>query len=117
MDESYFPEEEIEFAKSIMKEFHGRMLLDSTINNPSALLLSIYMICNKIKQPTTEKIAVKELFISLGRKSEEFDKALYEISGKRKGKTKLIEINKEIISLNFNGLEKVKKILLGNKNG
>ena len=112
----YFKEAELKKAKELINEFHGRMLLDTLVKNPSAAILSIYMACNKSKQPLSEKSAARELFISLGRKSEEFDKALYEISGKRKGKKgkdKLVDIDKDRIGLNFNGLKKVKDILRG----
>lgn len=112
--EGYFPEKELEKAKKIIKKFHDRLILDSKINNPPAILLSTYMISNKNKKGIINKKDVKDLFISLGRKSGEFDKAFYEISGKRKGKRKLIDLEGDNLGLNFEGLEQIKKILKEN---
>ena len=107
----YFKEEDLNKANKIVQTFHGRILLDTSIKNPSAVLMSIYMSCNKSKKPSVSKSVSKELFIFLGRKSDEFDKAIYELSGKRKGKKKFIDSNKEEIGLNFNGLKKLKRFL------
>lgn len=108
---NYFLGEELEKAEKIIKKFHDRLILDSRINNPPAILLSAYMVSNKNKKGIINKKEVKELFISLGRKSEEFDKAFYEISGKRKGKRKLIDLEGDNLGLNFEGLEMIKKLL------
>ena len=111
----YFFDDEIKVASLIIEDFHGKMLLDPSIKNPSAVVLSTYMACNESKDPMIEKTRVKELFISLGRKPEEFDKALYEISGKRKGKERLIDLDNEKMGLNFNGLKKARGILKENE--
>lgn len=111
----YFPEEEIRNAEKIIQEFHGRMLLDNLINNPTAIVLSLYMLSNKEKTSLISKKKVKELFISFGRKGEEFDKTIYEITGKRKGKAKLIDVDGDNFGINFEGLKKIKNILKGIK--
>ncbi len=113
----YFSEEEISKAEKIIKEFHGRMLLSPSINNTSAIILITYMVSNEKKLGMVNKSEVKELFTSFGKTSDEFDKALYEVSGKRKRKTKFIDFSKEKIGLNFNGVNRTKEILGNGKNG
>jgi hypothetical protein len=109
----YFPEEELDDAEKFIQEFHGKILLDGSISNPNAIILSTYMLSNKEKSPSIEKKRVRELFISFGRKAEEFDKAIYEVSGKRKGKKPFVNIDKEFIGISFNGLKKIKDVLRG----
>ena len=113
----YFNEEEAKKAEKIIKEFHGRMLLSPSINNNSAIILGTYMVSNEKKEGLVDKSDVKKLVLLLGKTSDEFDKASYEVSGKRKGKTKFLDINKDKMGLNFNGLNKIKDILGENKNG
>ena len=111
----YFPENQLNKAEKLIREFHGRMLLDSAIKNTEAVVLSAYMVSNEKKEGLVNKSEVKKLFLSFGKSSDNFDKALYEVSGKRKGKKKLIDYEKDKVGLNFNGIEKIKKIL-ENKN-
>ena len=106
--EKFFSGNELKQANNIIQKFHGRLLLDPKIGNPLAVALGIYMASNESKKSFVEKSIAKEIFKSFGRDSTDFDKTLYEISGKRKGKTKLIDTNEKGIGLNFNGLEKVR---------
>lgn len=112
-----FNENELDQAKKIIQEFYDGLLLDSSVSNPIAVSLSIYMASNENKTSFVEKDVSKGIFKSFGRKPEDFDKVLYEISGKRKGKIKLVDTDGEKVGLNFNGLKKVKELLEGNKNG
>lgn len=107
----YFDEEEMEGAVKILKEFHSRLLLDSTISHPIAIALSVYMASWEKKSPFIDKKDAKEIFISFGRNPKDFEKVLYEITGKRKGKTKLIDSNNDKIGLNFEGVNKIKEVL------
>ena len=107
----YFNDDELRKTKEILILFHDKILLDKKIKNPQAIILSTYMVCNEQKKSMVKKESVKKLFVDMGRTTKEFDKALYEISGKRKGKTVLVMIEKDLIGLNFNGLKIVKKIL------
>lgn len=114
--DEYFSKEELEKANNIMVNFYDKLLLDKKIDNVSALILSIYMICNKSESSLIPIKDVKELFINMGRKKTDFSKTLYDLSGKRKGKDALIIINKDSMSLNFEGLNRI-KMILGDKNG
>ncbi len=107
----YFQDKEVDNARKIIKEFHGRILLDTLIKDPSALLLSTYMTSNRNKKAFVNKKEVKQVFLLLGRKPENFDKVFYEISGKRKGKKRFVDIKEEEISLNFDGLKEVESII------
>lgn len=109
--EEYFQDKEVDNAKKMIKEFHGRILLDTSIKDPSAFLLSMYMASNKDKKAFVNKKGVKQIFLLLGRRSENFDKVFYEVSGKRKGKKRFIDIKGEEISLNFDGLKEVELII------
>jgi len=114
--EKYFQSDEVALAKSLIREFHGRLLIDPQISNPTALLLSIYMLANEGKVPFVDKKHVKSMFQSLGRKSEEFNKSLYEVFGKRKESVAFIGEKDDKLGLNFEGLAKIKDVLRG-KNG
>ena len=107
----YFNGEELESAKEVLIQFHDKILLSKIIKNTSAIVLGTYMLCNECGKSMVEKEKVKQLFIQMGRTSTEFDKTLYEISGKRKGKKALLNIEKSLVGLNFEGLTEVKKIL------
>ena len=107
----YFDEKELGRAEKILQEFHGRLLLDSSISHPIAVALSVYMASCENKSPFVAKKNAKDIFVSFGRNSGDFDKVLYEITGKRKGKTKLIDSNGDKIGLNFEGVNKIKEVL------
>lgn len=106
----YFTEGDLEKVEKIIIQFHDRTFFDKKINNPSALLLSTYMLSNKNSKGMIKKEEVKDLFIKMGRTGTEFDKALYELSGKRKGKNSFIDIEKDFVGLNLEGLNKIKGI-------
>lgn len=108
---NYFSLEEAEKAKKIMRSFHDKLLLDKKIGNPEAVLISIYMVCNEQKKGEVGEELVKEIFISLGRTVEEFTKAIYELSGKRKSSKRLIDRTGNLIGLNFEGLKKIEEVL------
>jgi len=109
--EKFFPKEEIAIARSILIPFHDRILLDKKINDPKAVFLSIYMLSNELKASMVPKEQVKKLFVGMGRSLENFRKIIYELSGKRKGKEALVSIEKDLIGLNFYGLNQIKELL------
>jgi hypothetical protein len=89
---TYFPKEKIKSAKNILKEFHGKLLIYEKIDNVKVLTISLFMICNKHKKAEVKKDEVKELYNSFGR--NDFNKAIYELTGKRK-KTSKIKTNRK----------------------
>lgn len=113
--EEYFNKDEIIKAEKLFINFYDKLFLDTKINNTNALLIAIYMISNKDKKSIIQKSKAKDLFLKFGRKEKEYSKAFYEISGKRKTKVgkreAWIEEKGETISLNFEGLNQIKKLL------
>lgn len=87
-----------------------------SIKNTDALLIVVYMISNKNKKSEINYDECLDLFCKFGRKREEFSKALYEVT-KRKKKC-LLDVRgrgeKAILSLNFSGIKKVKEVLSKN---
>lgn len=114
----YFPKTEHAQAEKILVTFHDRLLLDEKINNNQALALAVYMISNEHQKSMVEKDKVRDLFLRMGRKEDEFRKTLYEISGKRKNGNKSkqawIDQKDNLLGLNFSGLSQV-GIILQNK--
>lgn len=107
--EEFFPSEEVEKAKRIFAKFYDKLFLNSKIKEPDTLLLCIYMLCNKNKTSKCKYNETKELFVSLGRKEENFRKVVYSLSQKRW--IKKIENKETLLSLEFEGLKRIKEIL------
>ena len=117
LKEYFSSDKEIEGAKKIITIFHDRPLLDNKIKNTELVLLVLYMLSNKEKAGLINREKAKGLFVEFGKTNQEFDKAFYEHSGKRKGKQKLTEEKDDTVGLTFQGLERVKSILGEEQNG
>lgn len=106
----YFPKDEVEDAKYIILEFHDKLLLDDKPSDRTALLLSLYMCSNKNKQSEITYDEVRKLFVTLGRKEDNFAVNLFNakkeglVDEKQEGQVKLL-------SLKVKGLKEVKDML------
>ena len=109
----YFQETELEKAKKIITEFHGKLLLDPKISNPNAVMIFLYMQSNESKSAMVDKSKVETLFINMGKTKIDFSKTIYDLSSKRKRKDaqNFIDVEKEKMGLNFAGLKKIKELL------
>jgi len=107
----YFPPEEIESARSIIFEFHDKLFLDEGLSGTYALLIALYMHSNKNKCSEVEYNGVRDLFVKLGRKGEDF--RVYLHYAKKAG---LVDEREradgvKLLSLNIRGLKVVKDLL------
>jgi len=108
--DDYFPKEEVENAGYLIHEFHGRLLLDDKPSDKTALLLSLYMCSNENKKSEIEYSRVRNLFVALGRKEDNFAVNLHNakkeglVDEKEEGKMKLLRLKVE-------GLKAVKGVL------
>jgi hypothetical protein len=106
----YFSKDEIEDAKYIVHEFHDKLLLDDKPSDKTALLLSLYMCSNKSKQSEITYDEVRKLFVTLGRKEDNFAVNLFNakkdgfVDERQEGQVKLL-------SLKVKGLKEVKDTL------
>jgi hypothetical protein len=105
----YFPKEEAENAACLIHEFHDRMLLDDKPSDKTALLLSLYMCSNEHKKSEIEYGSVKDLFVILGRKEENFGVNLF--NAKKEGLIDEKEGKIKLLSLKIAGLKAVKDLL------
>jgi len=106
----FFPIEEVEDAKYIIHEFHGKLLLDDKPSDKIALLLSLYMCSNKNNLSEIIYDEVKNLFVTMGRKEDNFKVNLF--YAKKDG---LIDVREEgkvrLLSLKVKGLKVIKETL------
>jgi hypothetical protein len=107
----YFPDEEIESARNIINVFHEKLLLDDKLSGGDALLIALYMCSNKSKMAEVNYNEVKNLFVKLGRKENDFKVYLHYAN-----KAGLIDEREEanktkLISLKIKGLKIVKDLL------
>jgi hypothetical protein len=106
----YFPKEEVEDAKYIIHEFHDKLLLDDKPSDKTALLLSLYMCSNKNKQSEITYDEVRKLFVTMGRKEDNFAVNLF--NAKKEGFVDEREEGKvKLLSLKVKGLKEVKDML------
>lgn len=106
----YFPKEEVEDAKYIIHEFHDKLLLDDKPSDKTALLLSLYMCSNKNKQSGIAYEEVRKLFVTVGRKEDNFAVNLF--NAKKEGLVNEIENGKvKLLGLTVSGLKAVKDTL------
>jgi hypothetical protein len=81
------------------------------VENPEAVLLSVYMIANKEESNYVKKEQVKELFQRFGRDAETFSKTVYDLVNRRDPQ-KLKEKDGKI-GLTFQGMNSVSEIIGG----
>lgn len=106
----YFPKDEVEDAKYIIHEFHDKLLLDDKPSDKTALLLSLYMCSNKNKQSEITYDEVRKLFVTLGRKEENFAVNLF--NAKKEGLAdERQEGQVKLLCLKVKGLKEVKGML------
>lgn len=108
--DDYFPKEEVEYAKYIIHEFYGKLLLEDKPSDKTALLLSLYMCSNKNKQSEITYEEVRKLFVAMGRKEDNFAVNLF--NAKKEGLVDEREEGKvKLLSLKVKGLKAVKDML------
>lgn len=106
----YFPKEEVENAKYVIHEFYDKLLLDDKPSDKTALILSLYMCSNRNKQSEITYDEVRNLFVTLGRKADNFRANLY--NAKKEGLVnERTEQNVKLLSLKVAGLKATKNIL------
>lgn len=99
----------MEPARNLLDEFHGDILLDETVSDPNAVLLSIYMAANKEGKNKVSKSHCVEIFEKFGRDASAFSKALYELNQRQE--RNLIRLEDDRLSLNFSGKKRVEGLL------
>jgi len=104
----YFPEQELPSAQNLIHVFHDKLFLERKLSDLKGVLISLYMCNNKNKKAEVDYNEVKDLFVKLGRKEENFKANLY-LAKKdnlvnEKEKTKLLYLTIE-------GLKTVKDLL------
>ena len=108
--DQYFPEEELSTARNLIFEFYDRLLLDDNLSDLDAVLLALYMCCNKNKRAEVNYNEVKDLFASMGRKEDNFRKRLHDAKN-----ANLVNEREErgtkFLSLTIKGLKRVKDLL------
>lgn len=87
-------------------EYYDRFLLDDSISNLDGVLLSIYLIDKKNKKSCAKYDEVKNLFISFGRKYDNFRVAVHNAK-----KQNLIVDEDKYLCLLITGLKKIRKLL------
>jgi hypothetical protein len=106
----YFPEQELTSAQNLIHVFHDRLFLESKLSDLKGVLISLYMCNNGNKKAEVDYDEVKNLFLKLGRKEENFKANLYLAK-----KDKLVnEIEKgkiKLLYLTIEGLKTVKDML------
>ncbi|MCX6776093.1 MAG: hypothetical protein NT130_04575 [Candidatus Micrarchaeota archaeon] len=109
----YFPADEIENVKEIVKELHGQLLLNKKIGAPNLALLVIYMLSNRNKANSVSEKDAVNFFEETGcGSSTDFSKVLYELTKRDKSNPCVIKKG-EMLSLTFAGLSKVKELISG----
>lgn len=107
MIEEYFPEDEIEKAKHIFQEFHGKILVSNDASDTDFLLLVLYMLANKNKNHGVRYDETKTFFTEAGRKEDNFRKLVYALMKS----DFLTKDSTGTLSLSFAGLQRVKHVL------
>jgi len=111
----YFPPAEIKWARSVIYEFHDKLFLDDKLSGTNALLIAFYMCSNKNKCSEVEYNEVRDLFVKLGRRKNDFKVYLHR--ARKEGLIDERKVNKsKLLSLKIKGLKTVKN-LLGQSSG
>ena len=107
-NKSLIPTELLEKYSGIFLRYFDRVLLNSSLSNTDALLLCVHIIDVKNKKSGAKYDEVRNLFVTVGRKYENFRKVVYYCK-----KNELIEIDEKnrIIFLLHKGLKRLWKIL------
>ncbi len=110
----YFPTDEVESAKKLITEFHGKLLVNKEPGANNLALLIVYMLSNKNKANAVSDKESAVFFETCGcGSSVDYSKAIYELS--KRAKTPLVLKKDDTISMTFAGLSKVKSILAGTR--
>jgi hypothetical protein len=107
--EEYFPIDEVESWKTLLRNFHGKLLLDGTLSDSRALLICLYMVSNKNHCAEVSYDEVRALFLEFGRKEPNFRVNLYNL--KKAGLVREKGDGAKLLSLTFNGLSETKELI------
>ncbi len=102
----YFTENELALAKRLFNPFYDKIYLIEDVSNEDAVLLSVYMACNKKESSSIEYDDAKEVYLKFGRRKDYFKRYLSIIVEKR-----LVEREKNILRLTAAGIMRVKELL------
>lgn len=113
--EEYFEEpEELEIAKRIFSYFHDSLFLQKNLSDAETILLAAYMLANKNKSNHLDRQELENLFITLGKKKDNFRKRLRDISG---NKNNYLLNQEKTISITPPGLSYIRGLIRSNKDG
>jgi hypothetical protein len=105
--EDYFSANEVDAAKKYVEVYHGRFLLTDKLRRSDAVLLAIYMYCNRQNTAVTGKNDLKRFAVEqLGINSEIFSRGLSDLR-----LSKMITVTVNNVGLSFKGLKKLREIL------
>lgn len=102
----YFPKEEIWLARRLFNPFYDKLFLDKQVDYADAVLLSIYMTCNRNKRSTVGYDDAKEIYLKLGRRKDYFRIYLRKIITNG-----FVEYQGNSLTVTIHGIEKIKEIL------
>lgn len=104
--EDYFPSAEVKQAKNYIEIYHGRFLLSDKLGRGDAVLLTLYMFCNKKKSSEANKNELKDFATSrLGIEPSAFSKGLSDLKS-----SKMVGEIQDHLSLSFKGLKKLREM-------
>ena len=108
--DDYFPQEEIGGWRRLVHEFHGKLLLDNDFPDSKALLICLYMCCNKNKKAEVSYSEVKNLFLEFGRNEQNFKANLHN-ARKQDLVNEKLEEKAKLLYLTIKGLKAVKDLV------
>ena len=103
--EDYFDNYQKLSALDLFVKNQDRFFLKEEINNKDSLIITTFMVSNKIKKAIVPRKEVEQLYFMLGRKKDSFRKVLFNLS-----KERILEYNDSVIMLLVKGINFINKI-------
>jgi len=104
--EEYFDHQQLSQVGDLFIRNQDRVFLSEKVKNTEALLISVFMISNKVKKAAIPRKEAEKLYFLLGRERKDFRKILFELS-----KKKILEYGDLHIMLLPKGLNLISKVL------
>ncbi|MDA4127326.1 MAG: hypothetical protein OK452_09045 [Thaumarchaeota archaeon] len=90
----------------LIHKYYDRLLADSSLSDLDVILLSQYLTEAKNKKAGSEYDNVRELFVRLGRKADNFPANIY--LAKKQG---LLEVRDQVLNFTIVGLSRIRRLL------
>lgn len=102
----YFSEDELMFAKRLFNPFYNKIYLIGQVGHEDAVLLSVYMACNRKQSSTVDYEEAREVYMKFGRRKDYFKVYL-----SRAVKDEFVERENDTLTLTSKGIMRVKEVL------